>query len=306
MMAANISMFSEDVKKDTVVKWKTGGTGSLTFNQVELTNWAKGGESSVSGTVFLNLFANFSEGNINWDNTADFGYGIQRQDEAKLRKNEDKIDLTSKLGYKATESLFYTALMSFKSQFYHGYNYPNDSVPVSQFFAPAFLVASLGLDWKPSEIFSLYLSPCSGRFIFVQNTAMADMGIFTGQPAKYDTGKVLIEHGKTYKHEFGAYLNAKLKIDILKNINLESKLSMFNNYTDKNTANRGNISLDWANNIIFKVNSFISANLFVQMIYDHDTKIPLYEKIGGVKTKVGEGSRLQVKEVFGLGLYYKF
>jgi len=280
--------------KDTVEKWKTGGFGSLNFNQVELSNWAKGGESTISATALLNLFANYADKDLSWINICDLGYGALKTDGNQKRKNEDKIDILTKFGYKATETFFYTAFVNFKSQFFAGYNYPNDSVIVSKFFSPAYLITSLGMDWKPTSYFSIYLSPLTGRFIFISDREIADAGTYTSEP------------GKTFKPDLGAYLNTWFKMDLIKNINLESKLAMFNNYTDKNKSNRGNISIDWTNNFIFKVNEFLSANLFIQTIYDHDVKIPIYQTISGVKTQTGTGPRLQVKEVFGLGLYYKF
>lgn len=293
-------------KKDSVQLWKTGGFTSLNFNQVQLSNWAKGGESSISATGLINLFANYIHKDMTWDNSCDFGYGVLKTEDQSMRKNEDKIDLNSKFGYKAIPKFYYAALLNFKSQFDFGYNYPNDSVVISKFFSPAYLVASVGMDWKPSDVFSLYLSPFTGRFIFVGDQKIADAGAFTGMPAKYDAFNNVIEHGATFRPEFGALLNAKFKKDVFKNINFESKVQLFNNYTDKIKENRANINVDWENNILMKINSFVSANIFLHFLYDHYTKIPLYEKINGVKTKVGDGPRLQLKEVLGIGFNYKF
>jgi len=44
---------------DTVKGWKTGGVLSLTGSQISFTNWAAGGENSVSVNSFINLFANY-------------------------------------------------------------------------------------------------------------------------------------------------------------------------------------------------------------------------------------------------------
>ena len=58
--------------------------------------------------------------------------------------------------------------------------------------------------------------------------------------------------------------------------------------------------------IIMKINKFLAANIFLQFIYDDDTKVPIYEKVDGLKTKIGEGKRLQIKQVLGVGLSVKF
>lgn len=291
---------------DTSKFWTDGGFISIVFNQISLTNWAKGGESSLSSTAFLNLFANYKKDGLQWDNSLDMAYGIQSGEELGLRKNEDKIDLNSKLGLNAFNEVFYTALLNLKTQFTYGYNYPNDSDVVSKFFAPGYLITSLGLDYKPIDYFSVYLSPATGRFIFVLDQKLADQGAYGVDKAVYDNNGNIIENGKMIKPEFGAYLKAIFKKDVIENVNLESKIALFNNYTDKDPGNRKNIDVDWETNIMMKINKFITANIILHLIYDENIKIPIYEKINGVKTKVGEGSRLQIKEVFGLGFSIKF
>lgn len=301
-----ISLSVKCQSTDSTIYWTNGGFASIVFNQISLTNWAKGGESSLSSAAFLNLFANYKKDGFQWDNSLDLGYGIQSGEELGLRKNEDKIDLNSKVGLNAFNQVFYTALLNLKTQFTYGYNYPNDTDVVSKFFAPAYLIISLGLDYKPADYFSVYLSPATGRFIFVLDQRLADQGAYGVEKAVYDNNGNLINNGKTLKPEFGAYLKAFFKKDIIENVNLESKLALFNNYTDKDPGNRKNIDVDWETNIVMKINKFITANLILHLIYDENIKVPIFEKVNGVKTKVGEGSRLQIKQVFGLGFSYKF
>lgn len=291
---------------DTVDKWDKGGFTSLAFNQITFSNWAKGGENSISGTALLNLFANFKDTNRTWENTCDFGFGILYSDEFGTRKNEDKIDLNSKFGYRAFEAFYYSVVMNFKSQFDKGYNYPNDSVKVSDFFAPAYLILSIGMDFQQSKEFSVYLSPATGRFIFVNDQTLADKGAFGVRKARYDSSGALIEHGQKFKPNFGAYLTVKFKKEIIKNVGVDSKLDLFNNYTDENPDARGNIDVNWETTINMKVNEFISANLFFHMIYDHEIPVPIYKKVDGVKSQIGAGPRLQFKEVLGIGFSYKF
>jgi hypothetical protein len=90
----------------------------------------------------------------------------------------------------------------------------------------------------------------------------------------------------------------------MKNIKVITKLDLFNNYTDSDVNNRKNIDINSENMIHFKVNDYISANIFLHFIYDHDIPIPVYEKIDGVKTQVGVGPRLQIKQNMGIGFNY--
>ena len=47
---------------DTI--WKKGLFVSATFNQVSFSNWAAGGENSISMNGFVNTFANYKKGNV--------------------------------------------------------------------------------------------------------------------------------------------------------------------------------------------------------------------------------------------------
>ena len=111
-----------------------------------------------------------------------------------------------------------------------------------------------------------------------------------------------IKDGKTLRAEFGAYLNAKFQKEIITNVNLMTKLELFSNYAD----NPQNVDVNWQVLLAMKVNKYISASVYTQLIYDDNTPVPLYEGSGLNKTVAGFGPRTQFKEVLGIGLSYKF
>ena len=264
-------------RTDTIKYWKTGGFSVLTFNQVSLSNWSAGGENALSTTAILNLFANYKKGEVIWDNSLDLGYGLMKNGGQGARKNEDKIELNSKLGYKAFGKVYYSALVNYRTQFAKGYNYPNDSVVVSRFNAPGYITLSLGLDYKPNDYFSLFVSPATGRFTIVADKALSDSGAYG------------VERGKKMRFEFGANLSAKFQKDIVKNINVVSKLTLFNNYTDKDKANRKNFDVNWEVMVNIKAGKYLTTTILTNLIYDQN----VIEKT-------------QFKEVLGIGLSYKF
>lgn len=283
-----------NAQTDTTLGWKTSASMGLTFNQVAFVNWAKGGENTISGISFANLYANLKQKNWGWDNYLLLSYGLMKQgEESKIRKTEDKIEFNSKIGYKQWENVFWTFLANFKSQFTEGYNYPNDSVVVSKFFAPAYQILSLGVDYKVNDRLSIYLSPATGRYIFVSDTLLSP---------RYG-----LKTGETVKPEFGWYFTSSYKHDnIIENVNLSTKLSLFQNFTDVNKANRKNVDIDWQTQIQFKVNKFLSAQFRLDLLYDHDIQVQIYETIDGVKTLVGTGPRTQFMEQFGFGIVFNF
>ena len=281
--------------KDTLDGWKTGGVVSVNLTQVGLTNWAAGGENSLSVNGLASLYANLKRGNSTWDNSLDLAYGLLQQGDADVRKTDDRIDFTSKYGQKAFKNWYYAGLINFKSQMTAGYNYPTDSteVEVSNFLAPAYALGAIGMDYKPNEVFNLFVSPITMKMTIVNIQTLADAGAYGVDPAEYDDAGTLTAAGKTTRSEYGGYLRALLKKDIMKNINLQTKLELFSNYEEAT-----HIDVNWEVLIAMKVNKYISATVSTQLIYDHD--IDILDSDGRV------GPRTQFKEVIGVGISYKF
>uniref|UniRef100_UPI003216246A DUF3078 domain-containing protein n=1 Tax=uncultured Draconibacterium sp. TaxID=1573823 RepID=UPI003216246A len=275
-----IALAQNDAKKDTF--WTTSGTTTLNFSQVSLSNWAAGGKSSMSGVMMLNLSANYKKDKLSWDNTFDFRYGFLKEEDMSLRKSDDKIDISSKLGIQAKGNWNYSGLLNFKSQFANGYNYPDTENVISKFMAPGYLTLGLGMDYKTNN-FSALLAPVSGKFTFVTDSDLSDAGAFGVDP------------GDKTRSELGATAKFEYKTDIMKNVSFTTKLDLFSNYL----KNPQNIDIDWTAQINMKVNDYLSANIITQLIYDDDVDI--------VDPDTGIGSpKIQFMEMFGVGLTFKF
>ncbi|WP_320112929.1 DUF3078 domain-containing protein [Draconibacterium orientale] len=273
--------YAQDETKDTL--WTTSGSTTLNFSQVSLNNWAAGGKSSMSGVAMVNYAANYKKDKLSWDNTFDFRYGFLKEEDQKLRKSDDMIDISSKLGIEASKHWYYSALLNFKSQFAAGYDYPDTDNAISKFMAPGYLNLGLGMDYK-TDGFSLMMAPVSGKLTFVTDDDLSDEGAFG------------VEEGKTMRAELGATVKAQLKKDIWENVTMDTKVSLFSNYLDQPE----NIDIDWTFKIIMKVNDYLSANLITQLIYDNDVKIQ------GDDETLPPSPGLQFMESFGVGLTFKF
>lgn len=310
LVLLSIPVYAQDstTARPKILLWKTGGFFQLNFNQVSLANWVGGGENAISGTVLTSFFANHTnkDSTARWENSIDMGYGLTRLAESGIRKNEDRIAFNSKYSKKAAGKFNYSVITSFNSQFAPGYKYPNDSVVISRFMAPGYIILSLGLDFKPNKYFSVFLSPATGKGTFVLDAVLADSGAFGVEKAIFDADRNKIRSGRNFRPEFGAALEARFKKEVMKNVNVQSRLNLFNNYTDRNIANRKNIDVNFENAVNMKVNEYIAASLFIHMIYDHDIKTPVTRKVDGVETKTTVGPRLQFKQTLGVGFSYKF
>lgn len=289
---------------DSTKFWDLGGVISINGQQVSLTNWSAGGNNSISVGGLVNIYAKYKKNKTSWDNNLELGYGVIKQGtNKKWWKNDDKIQFTSKYGRQALKNWYYSALVDFRTQFVDGYNYPNDSVYISRFMAPGYLLASIGMDYKPNKNFSLFISPITGKFTFVNDENLARLGAFGVQKeiSYYDStaSKLIItQKYQTRRAELGAYLKMQYQAKLMENITFQTVLELFTNYLH----NPQNVDVNWTTLTTFKVNKLISATLATQLIYDDD--INVLRNAGDKKGSIGPD--LQFKQVLGLGFSYKF
>ena len=284
MCLFTLAVFAQEQKNDSTKNWKAGATTSLNFSQVSLTNWAGGGNNSVAATLLFKGFLNHKKGKLAWDNTLDVGYGLTKQGDNKMAKSEDRLQLTSKLGYENGNHWFYSAMADFKTQFAVGYKDPlKQEQMISEFMAPGYLQFSLGMDYKPSDNFSLFISPIASKMTFVLNDSLSNAEAFG------------VEKGDNMRGEYGASIKlvAKKK-DIIKNVNGYTRLDLFSNYETIHL-----VDVDWEFGFDMKVNKYLSAVFKTNIIYDDDVD---YINSNGDS----EGPKVQLKQLFGAGLTYTF
>ncbi|WP_372947933.1 DUF3078 domain-containing protein [Mariniphaga sp.] len=264
--------------------WKVTGQASVNVSQISFSNWIGGGKNSVSGVGLFDLNAIYQKEKIQWDNTLKTGYGLLKEDEDQAVKTDDKLELNSKLGVQMkNEHLLYSTYANFLTQFANGYKYPNTTDKISTLFAPAYLTVATGFDYQPSENFSLFFTPVSGKFTFVTDEELSAAGAFGVEP------------GKKARAEMGAIVKSEFKTPVVKNVDLATTLTLFSNYFN----NPQNIDVNWDIALNMKINDYLSANLLTNLIYDHDILIPIDDE-------GNTGRRVQLKQLFGVGLSYKF
>lgn len=281
MILLGTTVFAQDDQDTTY--WNFKGSTSVTFNQVSFTNWAAGGESSYSlnGLLFYN--ANYKKEKTSWENSLETGYGIVKIEGEDVKKADDRIEISSKYGYKTRNHWHYSGLLSFKTQFAEGYEYPENNEGkrqlISDFMSPAYVLLSVGMDYKPNDNFSLLISPITGKTTIVTDDSLSEAGAFGLDP------------GKTIFNEYGGFIKTAYKTNVVKNVSFNTKIELFSAYNKPQ-----NIDINWEALINMKINDYLSANIQTRLIYDDD--IMIADKDGSI------GPRTQFKEVFGLGFSY--
>ncbi len=273
-----------------------------------------------------------------------------------LQKNIDLIQFNSNFGYQVTKSLYVSTRLGFESQFTRSYDYTlTDTVSgrfrrltISRFGAPAMLTLGPGMSWKPKPWFTLFFSPVQGKMTFVsadrekRDTATNADGSFTDNYYNdVDETRFGLKAGSSFMGELGAELDIMFQKDIVKNVNWKSRLNVFVTYLNKEyntlipTYNNDTQLPDfivlsesskhipvikWDNDIVFKINKFLSATLSTRFVYQYNAQLPVDREDNQTKEKGPDGvtdiwpdgtpkvkhNSLQIFQQLGIGLSYKF
>ena len=290
VVAAIILFANTSFAQSDTSTWKKGGLSSVGVSQSSFTNWAAGGISNTNITSIISLYANQKLAQSTWENNLDLGFGTQKIESADFRKSEDRIELNSKYGRKINDKLNYSTLFNFRSQFAQGFNYTDTSVIyVSNFMAPSFTTLSVGLDYRPLEGLSVYFSPVTGKVTTVLDNQLSNQGAYG------------VDTGKKVRFEFGALASIKYQKVFKNNIQLKSKLDLFGNFEDFQA-----IDVNWENIFAYQITKLLTVSLTSNLLYDQDILIAKQvEQSPGVFIEENK-SRVQFKQVFALGLTYKF
>lgn len=271
--------------KDQLVdgKWTLNGVTGLNASQTAVSNWSAGGENAMAGVAYLNGTLARKSGNWLFSNALALEYGLTNTKSQGTQKTSDKIDFTTQLGYSTDNKWYYTIMGDLKTQFYKGYNYPNKEHYISNFFAPAYSNISIGLDYRPNTIYSIYLSPLAGKLTFVEDDYLSSIGAFGVDP------------GDRFRAQLGAYLKGRFEKTVMENVKLISSADFFTPYDHS----FGNIVVNWDLLLSMKINKFLSATVNTTLKYDDNVKIVNEDGTLG-------GPKVQFKEMIGVGLAYNF
>lgn len=269
---------------------------NVQFSQVQLSQWAAGGQSSASLIAKLDQFWEYDGTTFGWDTELHAAFGLlHRPDENIILKTDDRIELASKLGYRLKDKGALTALGSFRTQMAPGFaavnGVPDPSQVTSRFMAPGYLVVALGLDLKPTPTTTVFLAPFTSKSTYVMDDALSAAGMFGVTP------------GEQARHEVGGYIRFGLKEQVTENVTYAVRLDLFSNYLEEPEA----VDIFSDHVLTLKVNDWLSTTLGLTLIYDKDVELLLREPDPDVPGDEGEmGPGVQLKQILAVGLSLKF
>lgn len=253
------------------------------LNQSQYSNWIAGGINNLSLTLLLDYDYTLKKGDLEWINRLDGAYGLVKNQDESIKKNEDRLELYSLLALKNKGRWSYSALFNLKSQWSNGYEYSINSIGVqdrsltTKFLSPAYSQIGVGMFYKKDDNFWFNYALLSARYIRVNP-------VFTESLLDGENYFGVVK-GKTGRFEAGGIISAYFKKEIMKNMILENKLNLFQNYLEDPL----NVDIDYTFNLELTINKFFSTNLLLQILYD-DNALP----------------EIQLKEVFGVSFNINF
>ncbi len=282
---------ADTTKKEAPKYWTKGIMTQVGFSQVSLTNWAEGGNASISLNGVVDANANYAKDKMIWENRLKISYGfIQKFEDCidprqNFSKSDDRVILDSKWGWMLVDKLYFSALLNFRTQLTQTFSWSVDpenqtliGTPQSSFMAPGYLSLGVGIDYKPWNFLSVNLSPLTGNMVVVTLPELRETyGVDPNHPVKM---------------QFGAQLKVDAKYSY-RTFRVGTTLNLFMDYLalDKGVQVYWDVDASWA------VAKFLTLNLNTSLIWDKNIMI---EK-AGVKAP-----RVQFKEVLSVGLTFTF
>ena len=313
--------------------WTKSLKTQINFGQTGLSNWAAGGDNTVSLAGYVDANANYKKNAIFWNNRLQLDYGfVYASSKPIVQKNTDRIYLESSWGYQAFKSLYTSANYNFRSQFSNTWNYPTPSQkangepfeegydPVrkdwlaakslaSGFLAPAYTNLALGIDWKPAKWISANFAPLTGGFVIVRNDALRknygmplkkkyqDLGMLTeAEKAVYDEDMASGDMGLIGQYYKGSKFEfgAQLKVNLAVNINNNFGYTSQVVLFSNYLDKPQNLRVNWDNRFDWKLAKYFSLTMVTNLIYDENVMI-YNEKDGQTR------ARVQFKESIAFG-----
>lgn len=298
-----VAVDTTTVVREKITYWNNVNKVGLNLNEVAFINWNAGGNNSVSGLLHGFFGRRYKKDLLNWNSTLSVKYGLNAQEGREIRKTEDQLEINSDFGYRrdSVSNWYYSAKLSFNTQFAYGYRYPNTDRPISKFMAPGYAFIGVGTEYSSSkEDLTLYISPVTQKSTFVLDQEFANEGRFGVSPAVRDEEGNIIEEGEKIRTEFGFLFSSSFRKEVYENVGLTNRLSLYSDYLNK----FGNIDVDWEVNVDLKVNDHVRATIGSHLKYDDDVKFK-EDSDGDGELETG-GARVQFKQMLGVGLVYEF
>ena len=238
-------------------------------------NWHQGGNSTLAFLSLVNGKLIYDDKKlVQWENTGEWRMGFNWTDIQTGKVNDDVLKINSKFGVKVKNEYYITGSMDLSTQFFDIFKDSKNTDKKTAFFSPFRFNMALGLDYKHKKIISLLVSPISYKFIYVNDP-------------KVNPNQFGIKTGENVLSEFGSAVRITNSYSPVKEIQLDSRFSLYTNYKQ--------VEVDWELVCNLIVNRFISTRIMLNPRFDNT-----------IITEAGKKPELQFKGLMSVGFLHKF
>lgn len=266
------SFFAVNAKSqiaDSTLKkgWNSKGVIGLGLSQVALTNWSKGGESTISLTGLTDFDAVYLS--MPWisKNSLKLSLGSTKTGGGSFQTNDNQARLENVLIRKIGFAVDPFIANEIRTGILNGYDYSKDpKVQLSKFFDPGYITQSIG-------------------FTFIRKNFLTRLGLafqesFTNQFTQYTDDPETKNEIEKFKFQTGLESVTETNYTLAENLLYTGRLRLFSAFDQFDVWD-----VDFDNTISAKVNNFLSVNLNVLVIY---------EKAQSPKTQLKEGLNIGI------------
>lgn len=264
----------DSVKTDTIKYWSVLGKNTLMINQAAFSNWVGGGANNIGWLAGVNYNITYEKDKNLWENIIILNYGQNNTQGIGTRKTQDVINISTNYGRQFSKSWYLSGGASLLTQFAAGYEDGNnpEAKKISNFMAPGYLNFGLGITYRPNDNLTVTMRPANARLTLVMDPDLQFAGSYG-----------LKQDGDSSLLQFGFLGTAQYKVKLMQDIYLTNTASVFSNYLD----HPDRLVLAYGALLNMKVNKFISTNITLDVLYDHN-----------------QIQKTQLKQTLGVGFAY--
>jgi len=238
--------------------WKHSAVFRVAGTQAGFQNWQKGGVSSLALTSSFE--GTFQKTTSRWNSTHQIHLvlGTIQQDTLAFRKSDDQIRYQGSFDVKWLNSLRPTISVGVETQFLPGFNYKKNPfgdervppVKVSDILSPAYVTQGLGLTYAPWMWVRLRFGFGAKETVVLIERLRPLYGVRITRPVRVEAG-----------------LESRMEFDreVARNVRWKSSAAFFAAFNKPELPDAV-----WRNEILMRVNSWLTTRLETEMLYDRD------------------------------------
>ncbi|MGE5682929.1 MAG: DUF3078 domain-containing protein [Bacillota bacterium] len=263
---------AQKISDSLLYKWIPKGVAGANVSQIALSDWAQGGDNSITWIFNGELGLSYYTNSNSFLNNLKFAYGRTKLGTNDYRTNDNELYLENVFSYFIGWVVEPYVSNTIRTAISTGYNYKDTPyVKTADFFDPGFVTQSLGFAYTRNKVITTRLGAA------LQET-------FTNAYRQYTDDAGTKDKIEAFKFETGLESVTDLETSLGENMLFTSKLRLFTRFNNLDVWD-----VRWDNTVAAQINKYFTVKLNV---------LTLYEKALSSKT--------QTKEMLLLGLNYSF